>query len=151
MIAAGAPAPDFEAVTSTGEKLRLSSLKGKPVVLYFYPKSFTTGCTIETKKFADLSPELAKHGVVVVGVSVDDAATQKAFAADCHAGFPIVADSDKKIAESYGVLGTFKMAKRVTFFIDASGKVDEVVESMRPGPHTERATERFLTGAPTKG
>ncbi len=147
MIAQGSAAPDFEAPTSTGQNLRLSGLRGKAVVLYFYPKSFTSGCTIETKEFANLYPRLQAHGVEVLGVSIDDAPTQKAFAEDCHANFPIVADSTKAIARAYGVLGLTGLAKRVTFFVDPGGTVVDVVESLRPGPHTERAVQRFLETA----
>ncbi len=114
------------------------------MVLYFYPKSFTSGCTIETKEFAHLYPRLQAQGVEVLGVSIDDAPTQKAFAENCHANFPIVADSTKAIARAYGVLGLTGFAKRVTFFVDPGGTVVDVVESLRPGPHTERAVQRFL-------
>lgn len=146
MIEAGAPAPDFDAPTSKGHNLKLSSLRGKPVILYFYPKAFTSGCAMETRTFGQLYPKLTARGVEVVGVSVDDAEKQTAFAIDCHADFPLVADHDKRIAQSYGVLGTFNVAKRITFYIDPSGKVSEVVESARPGPHTEKAIEKYLEG-----
>jgi len=150
MIAAGAQAPDFDAPTSKGRNLKLSSLQGKSVILYFYPKAFTSGCAAETRTFGELYPKLSAQGVEVVGISVDDTEKQTAFAADCHADFPLVADHDKRIAESYGVLGAFKLAKRVTFYIDPNGKVAEVVESLRPGPHTERAIEKFLAGTRPK-
>jgi peroxiredoxin Q/BCP len=150
MIAPGAEAPDFEAPTSKGTNLKLSSLRGKTVILYFYPKAFTSGCAMETRSFGELYPKLAARGVEVVGVSVDDAPTQAAFATDCHADFPLVADTDMRVAKSYGVLGTFHVAKRVTFYIDPTGKVAEVVESMRPGPHFERAVERYLEGTQPK-
>lgn len=146
MIESGAQAPDFEAPTSQGRTLKLSTLRGKSVILYFYPKAFTSGCAMETRTFGQLYPKLSAKGVEVVGVSVDDAEKQTAFAVDCHADFPLVADHDKKIAQSYGVLGTFGVAKRVTFYIDPSGKVADVVESMRPGPHTEAAVSKYLEG-----
>lgn len=150
MIEPGAQAPDFDAPTSKGQNLKLSSLRGKSVILYFYPKAFTSGCAMETRTFGQLYPKLSANGVEVVGVSVDEAQKQTDFAADCHADFPLVADLDKNIAKSYGVLGTFQVAKRVTFFIDPTGKVADVVESMRPGPHTEKAVEKFLAGSASK-
>jgi thioredoxin-dependent peroxiredoxin len=146
MIEPGAPAPDFDAPTSKGQNLKLSSLRGKSVILYFYPKAFTSGCAMETRTFGEMYPKLAAKGVEVVGVSVDDVEKQTAFAADCHADFPLVADHDKSIAKKYGVLGTFQVAKRVTFYIDPTGKVAEVVESMGPGPHTKKAIEKYLSG-----
>jgi len=146
MIEAGAQAPDFDAPTSQGHNLKLSSLRGKSVILYFYPKAFTPGCATETRTFGELYPKLSAKGVEVVGVSVDDTEKQTAFAADCHADFPLVADHDKRIAESYGVLGTFRVAKRVTFYIDPTGKVSEVVESLRPGAHTDKSVEKYLEG-----
>ncbi len=146
MIGPGAEAPDFDAPTSKGQNLKLSSLRGKPVILYFYPKAFTSGCAMETRTFGELYPKLSAQGVEVVGVSVDDVEKQTAFAADCEAAFPLVSDLNKQIAQSYGVLGSFRVAKRVTFYIDPTGKVSEVVESMRPGPHTEKAVNKYLQG-----
>ncbi len=145
MIEPGVQAPDFDAPTSKGQNLKLSSLRGKSVILYFYPKAFTSGCAMETHTFGELYPKLSAQGVEVVGVSVDEVEKQSAFAADCQADFPLVADINKQIAKNYGVLGTFGVAKRVTFYIDPTGKVAEVVESMRPGPHTERAVKKYLS------
>lgn len=150
MIEPGSQAPDFNAPTSKGQNLSLASLRGKPVILFFYPKAFTSGCAMETRTFGQLYPKLSAKGVEVIGVSVDDVAKQTAFATDCEANFPLVADQDKQIAKSYGVLGTFGLAKRVTFYIDPSGKVSDVVESMRPGPHTEKAVDKYLQGMQPK-
>jgi len=105
---------------------------------------------METRTFGQLYPKLSAKGVEVVGVSVDDVAKQTAFATDCEASFPLVADHDKEIAKSYGVLGTFGLAKRVTFYIDPNGKVSDVVESIRPGPHTEKAVDKYLQGMQAK-
>jgi thioredoxin-dependent peroxiredoxin len=149
MIEPGSQAPDFDAPTSKGKNLKLSSLRGKPVILYFYPKAFTSGCAAETRAFGKMYPQLVAKGVEVVGVSVDDTDKQTAFAEDCHADFPLVADHDKNISKSYGVLGSFQVAKRVTFYIDPSGKVAEVVASAFPGAHTDKAVERYLEGAPS--
>ncbi|MFZ0830170.1 MAG: peroxiredoxin [Thermoplasmata archaeon] len=142
MIGIGSAAPDFESMDSRGEKFRLSGLRGKKVVLYFFPKAFTGGCTMETKQFAEISPSLSSRGVEVVGISVDPAETQTRFAAHCAAPFPIVSDPSKAIARSYGVLSFIGFSKRVTFYIDEGGIVRDIVASMLPGPHVARARQQ---------
>jgi thioredoxin-dependent peroxiredoxin len=143
VLAQGDPAPDFEAPTSSGASLRLSSLRGAPVVLYFYPKAGTSGCTRESLGFADLYPSLARSGAQIVGISVDDLDHQLKFAENCSLPFPLVADPGKEIARRYGVLGAFGLARRVTFVLDKDLRVVEVVESFLPGPHLQRVRERL--------
>jgi peroxiredoxin Q/BCP len=145
MLAIGDPAPDFEAQDQDGASFRFSSLKGSPVVLYFYPKADTPGCTIETKGFRDVQDEFLARKVRIVGVSVDGCPAQKAFAEKYRIAFPLIADSGKKVVSAYGVLGPRGLARRVTFLIDAQGKVVEVIDSSSPDPHLERARARFLT------
>ena len=140
----GDTAPDFTAPNQDGTPFRLSSLRGSPVVLYFYPKADTPGCTIEGKGFRDVYPEFTARKVNVVGVSVDDCPAQKAFAQKYGFPFPLIADTSKAVATAYGVLGPKGSARRVTFLIDANGKVLEVVDSSSAGPHLERARARFL-------
>jgi len=142
MIEAGALAPPFTGTTADGAPLDFSTYRGKPVILYFYPKANTTGCSIEARGFAQNYPELQKAGIEVVGVSVDSVTDQKSFAEKCGVPFPLVADKDKTIAKQYGVLGILGMAKRVTFFVGPDGRVAEVVQGMTPGPHLRRALER---------
>jgi thioredoxin-dependent peroxiredoxin len=144
MIGVGDVAPDFEGVTSEGKSLRLSSLRGRTVVLYFYPKASSYGCTRESIEFAHLHPGLQSHGAEVVGVSVDDQASQRRFAEECRLPFPLVADPEKSIARLYGVLGAFGLAKRVTFVIDPSGRVSHVTTGLSPGPHVRAISEQFL-------
>lgn len=145
MLEIGSSAPDFEAEDSTGGKFRLSSLRGKKVVLYFFPKAFTGGCTIETKQLAALSPKLGEQGVQIVGVSVDEAGTQAKFATHCGASFPIVGDPTKEISRKYGVLSLVGLSKRATFFLDEQGVVQDVVVSLLPNPHLTRTRERYLS------
>ncbi len=146
MIAAGDPAPDFEALDQDGAPFRLSSLRGAPTVLYFYPKADTPGCTRESKGFQEHLPEFASRGVRVVGVSVDDCPAQKAFAQKYGLRFPLVADRTKAVSTLYGVLGPHGTARRATFLIDASGKVVDVVDGAAPEAHVEQARARFLSG-----
>jgi thioredoxin-dependent peroxiredoxin len=145
MIAEGAPAPDFEAPDQDGRPFRLSSLRGSPVVLYFYPKADTPGCTLESKGFQAHLSKFAAGGVRVVGVSVDDCPAQKAFAEKYGLKFTLLADSKKEVGQKFGVLGPRGSARRVTFLIDRSGTVVEVVDSSSPDPHVERARARFLS------
>jgi thioredoxin-dependent peroxiredoxin len=144
MVAIGEAAPDFEAPTQDGTPLKLSSLRGAPVVLYFYPKADTTGCTIEAKGFRDAYPEFQSGKVHVVGVSVDDCPAQQAFAEKYGLPFPLVADTSKAVSTLYGVLGPHGVARRVSFFIDAGGKVVEVVDPGTPEQHVAKARARFL-------
>ena len=147
MVSVGDVAPDFELESSTGGKLRLSASRGHPVVLYFFPKADTPGCTIESKAFRDMNPDLVAKGVQVLGISVDKLDAQEHFATKCSLPFPLLADSTKAVAKSYGVLGLLGMARRVTFFIDGDGKVADIVEASGPNPHVERARQRFLGAA----
>jgi thioredoxin-dependent peroxiredoxin len=144
MVAIGDVAPDFVAPTQDGTPLKLSSLRGSPVVLYFYPKADTPGCTIESKGFRDVYPEFQSKKVHVVGVSVDDCPAQQAFAQKYGLPFPLVADTSKNVSTLYGVLGSHGSARRVTFLIDAGGKVVDVIDAGSPDPHVAKARARFL-------
>jgi peroxiredoxin Q/BCP len=148
MIRAGEMAPDFTAPREDGTPFQFSSLRGHPAILFFFPRANSLGCTIETRAFADHFAELHAAGVAVVGVSVDPVAAQKTFASKCQVAFPLVADLDKAIAKAYGVLGFLGFARRVTFFVDANGRVEELVEAIAPNPHVKRALER-IAASPT--
>jgi len=139
MLEVGASAPDFSFRAPDGSTRTLSSLRGRPVVLYFFPKANTTGCTIETRGFAERYPQFQQRGVEVIGVSVDSSETQSAFAEKCGSRFPMVGDASKEIARTYGVLGIFGVSKRVTFLLDDRLVVREVVEGMLPAPHLRAA------------
>jgi thioredoxin-dependent peroxiredoxin len=148
MIAVGESAPDFTGTTAQGTSFALSSLKGHPVVLFFYPKANSLGCTIEARGFVEHYPEFSKAGVAVVGVSVDSVEAQKKFVDKCEIPYPLIADRDRAIAQKYGVVGFLGTAKRVTFLVDAQGRVADVVEGVSPGPHVRRALERLASGGP---
>jgi peroxiredoxin Q/BCP len=135
MLGVGEVAPDFTIPTSGGTPRTLSSYRGRPVILFFFPKANTTGCTLETRGFAERYPRLQQAGFEVIGVSVDPPGTQSAFAEKCGSQFPMVGDPSGEIARKYGVMGFFGVAKRVTFFLDAEGRVEDVVEGLLPGPH----------------
>ncbi|BCU69223.1 peroxiredoxin [Stygiolobus caldivivus] len=142
-LSKGSDAPDFEAESSNG-KVKLSDYRGKSiVVLYFYPKSFTPGCTREIQRFAELYEKFKELNAEVIGVSVDSVTTQKRFAEKYNAKFPVVSDKEKKISEAYQVLnekGT--SAQRVTFIIDEEGKIVEVLEKLKKAEeHADKALE----------
>ncbi len=145
MVAVGDTAPDFVAPNQDGTSFRLSSLRGSPVVLYFYPKADTPGCTTESKGFRDVHGEYLAKKVHIVGVSVDDCPALKAFAQKYGLPFPLISDTSKAVSKAYGVLGPRGSDRRVTFLIDAQGKVLDVVDASSPDPHLERARARFLT------
>lgn len=132
-IEEGAKAPAFTLTSDRGEKVRLSDQKGSPVVLYFYPKDDTPGCTKEACAFRDAQSDLQKAGAKVFGVSPDDIESHKKFRDKYELNFPLLADPDHKVAEKYGawreknLYGKKSMGiQRSTFLIDAAGKVAKV-------------------------
>ncbi len=142
----GQEAPDFEAESSKG-KLKLSSLRGRKVVLYFYPKSFTPGCTREMERFSQLYDQFKESNAEVIGVSADSISTQKRFAEKYGDKFPVIADKEKKVISAYGVLnekGT--SAERVTFIIDENGKIVQIFRKMKKAEdHADKSLE-FIKG-----
>jgi peroxiredoxin Q/BCP len=145
MVETGQPAPDFVAPDQDGKPFTFSALRGAPVVLYFYPAADTPGCTVEAKGFQNYLADFAKKNVRIVGVSTDDCPAQKAFANKYSLHFPLIADAKKEVATKYGVLRPNGSARRVTFLIDATGKVVEIVDTSSADVHVARARERFLT------
>jgi peroxiredoxin Q/BCP len=127
LIAVGQHAPDFSAAASDGRTITLSAMRGRAVVLYFYPKSFTPGCTTEARLFRDNHHEIQALGAEVIGVSIDDLETQCRFAATHRLGFPLCTDRNRAISRAYGVLWpVVPVDKRVTFIIDEEGVVRAV-------------------------
>ena len=134
----GTKAPDFTLTTDDGTKLKLSELRGSPVVLYFYPKDDTPGCTKEACAFRDASKDLTKLGAKVLGVSPDDVASHGKFRDKFKLNFPLLADLDHKIAEKYGawreknMYGKVKMGiARSTYIIDKEGKIARVWKAVK--------------------
>ncbi|MGP8075551.1 MAG: peroxiredoxin [Thermoplasmata archaeon] len=139
MLGVGDLAPDFSVPLADGTTRPLSSFRGRPVILFFFPKANTSGCTVETRGFSERYPNIQRAGIEVIGVSVDSAQRQVAFAQKCGSKFPMVGDPGKDVLRKYGVLGFLGMAKRVTFFIDAEGRIRERVEGVLPGSHLRAA------------
>jgi peroxiredoxin len=124
VLKVGDKAPSFEAQATDGRTLSTANLRGKPFVLYFFPKAFTGGCTIETKRFRDSYPAIQARGTEVIGVSTDDHQTQCDFAASTQASFPMIGDKTKDIGRKFGVLWPILgLSRRVTFVVDAGGVI----------------------------
>jgi len=135
LLAVGAPAPPLVATAANGSKVDLAELKGKHVVVYFYPKDDTPGCTKEACAFRDAWSKLEKGNVQVIGVSVDDNESHKKFAEKHNLPFPLVADTDQKICKSFGVPVKLGYASRVSFLIGPDGKIKKVYPKVDPGVH----------------
>lgn len=140
----GAEAPDFELPASGGGKLRLSSLRGKRVVLYTYPKDDTPGCTIEARGFSERISDIEAQDAVVVGMNNDDTATHDAWIAKMDIPFVLVSDLGGEALSAYDSYGTmewqgetFPVAKRNTFLIDRQGRIARVWEGVDPNDHVD--------------
>ncbi len=131
----GDPAPDFTLLADNGESVSLSSLKGKPVVLYFYPKDFTPGCTKEACAFRDAFSQFQTAGIEVLGVSVDDVASHQKFKSEHNLNFRLLSDTEKKVSTAYGVLSAMGFSNRITFLIDREGKIKRVFKEVKPEEH----------------
>ncbi|MBL9122091.1 MAG: thioredoxin-dependent thiol peroxidase [Planctomycetaceae bacterium] len=147
-IEVGEKAPDFTLPSDGGGKIKLSALKGSPVVLYFYPRDDTPGCTKEACAFRDQSKALAKLGAQVLGVSTDDVASHDKFRDKYKLNFPLLADVDHKVAERYGawreknMYGKKSMGiQRSTYLIDAAGKVAKVWKKVSVDGHDDQVLE----------
>jgi len=146
----GSVAPNFAAKDANGETVRLKDLRGQKVVLYFYPKDDTPGCTKEACSFRDAFADFKKRDINVLGVSIDSEASHKKFAAKYKLPFTLLADPNHSIADAYGVYGekkfmgrTYLGVKRVTFLIDEKGKVKKVFEKVKPEEHARDVLEAF--------
>ena len=138
----GQKAPDFTVLNDDGEKVKLSSLKGKKVVLYFYPKDDTPGCTKEACAFRDGVDEIKKQGAVVIGVSTDSVESHQKFKRKFDLNFPLLADTDKKMVEAYGTWKEKSMygkkymgIERTTFVIDENGKISHIFPKVKVDEH----------------
>ena len=148
MVEEGAPAPDFELTSDEGETVTLSALRGKPVVLYFYPKDDTPGCTTEACEFRDAYDRFRDQGVEILGVSPDTEASHQKFKSKYELPFPLLADPDHRAAEAFGVWKekrnygkTYMGIERSTFVIDADGKVAKAMRGIRPAGHAAHVLE----------
>ena|SRR5436305_7051609 len=144
MIEEGKPAPDFELPSDAGETVKLSELRGKPVVLYFYPKDDTPGCTAQACGIRDAYGDFERAGAVVLGISPDDERSHGKFRDKYGLPFTLLADRDHAVAEQYGVWGekkfmgrTYLGVRRWTFVIDEDGNIKKVLPDVKPATHAD--------------
>ena len=138
MVEEGKPAPDFELTSHSGESVRLSELRGKQVVLYFYPKDDTPGCTRQACGIRDAWGEFQKAGAEVFGISADTTASHEKFRSKYSLPFALLADPEHKLGEPYGVGQEGKSSyERSTFVIDADGNVAKIMRRVNPDQHAD--------------
>lgn len=141
----GDKAPGFEGLIETGEKIKLSDFSGKKLILYFYPKDFTSGCTKEAENLTENYKYWTEKGFDVVGISPDSVERHEKFREKRNIPFHLIADTEKEIATLYGVFGVKKMygreymgIYRTTFVIDEKGIIEKVVKKVKTKEHTEQ-------------
>ncbi len=146
--------PDFSTTDENGKEVALKDFRGKTVVLYFYPKADTPGCTIESCGFRDAYAEIKKTGVVLLGISADTAASQKKFQGKFSLPFPLLADAEKKIANLFGVIKEKNMygkkvkgIARTTFVIAPDGKIQHIFHNVKPEGHAEEVLAYLKSAA----
>jgi peroxiredoxin Q/BCP len=144
LLEVGTQAPNFKTIDQNGELVTLEQFKGKKVILYFYPKDDTPGCTKEACAFRDNFEKFKEINVEVLGVSVDDEKKHKKFAEKYNLPFRLLADTEKKIVQDYGVWGEKSLygkkymgTNRVTYLIDENGKIEKVFPKVKPETHAE--------------
>lgn len=140
----GEAAPEFSLSDQNGQMKKLSDFAGQWVVLYFYPKDDTPGCTKEACSFRDDLATLEKLGAKVIGVSIDDSDSHAKFASKYHLPFPLLADKDGKVAEAYGALNNLlviKIAKRYTFLINPAGRIAKTYLNVDTSKHSQEIIE----------
>ena len=142
----GEPAPDFELASETGEKVKLSDFRGKRVVLFFYPKDNTSGCTTQACGFRDHYPVIEEKNAVVLGVSPDNEKSHRSFKTKYNLPFTLLVDTDHAVADAYGVWGEKSMYGkkymgiiRSHFLIDEAGRIADAQVKVSPGESVERA------------
>ena len=147
----GDAAPDFSGTTTDGSKIALKDFRGKTLILYFYPKDDTPGCTAQACSLRDANTEIKKKGAAVLGVSTQNEDSHQRFAAKYNLNFPLLADTDKSVAKAYGAVGgnagggglmsaamsLAGFADRVTFVIDPKGKIAHIINSPETKNHAE--------------
>lgn len=150
MLEEGSAAPAFTTTDAEGNTVKLKDFRGEKVVLYFYPKDDTPGCTKEACSFRDAFSQFKKRGIKILGVSPDKEASHRKFAEKYKLPFTLLADTDRSIAEAYGVWGekkfmgrTYLGVLRTTFLIDEKGKIKKIFPKVKPDEHASEVLDAF--------
>ena len=150
MLKEGDKAPDFAVPDANGKPVNLKDLRGKKVVLYFYPKDDTPGCTKEACAFRDSFAKFKRRGIEVLGVSLDSEKSHQKFIDKFSLPFPLLADTERKLSESFGTYGekkfmgrTYMGNHRMTFLIDETGKIKKIFGKVKPEAHAEEVLAAF--------
>jgi peroxiredoxin Q/BCP len=148
MIEAGSPAPDFELAADDGSTVRLRDLRGRKVILYFYPKDDTPGCTQQACELRDRIEEIDARGAIVLGVSPDSVASHQKFKEKYNLNFKLLSDEGHRVADAYGVWvekknygRTYWGNERTTFVIDENGRIEKVLPRVKPAEHADQVLE----------
>ena len=151
MISEGDLVPKFEAIDANGTKVKSTDFKGKKHVIYFYPKDFTPGCTIEADEFSKDYKKFQKEAIEIIGISPDDMNSHKKFCDKMGIKFSLLADSDKEISQKFGVWGEKKFMGREymgvfrsTFLVNEKGKIFKIYPKVKPSGHSKEVLEDFL-------
>jgi thioredoxin-dependent peroxiredoxin len=150
MLKEGDAAPEFATRDAEGKEVKLSDFRGQKVVLYFYPKDDTPGCTKEACSFRDASSVYEEKGIKVLGVSLDDESSHQAFASKYSLPFTLLSDTDHSVSDAYGVYGeqrwgdkTYMGVARKTFLIDEEGKIKKVFDKVNVEQHADEVMQAF--------
>ena len=150
MLKEGDKAPAFKARDADGNQVKLSDFRGEKVVLYFYPRDDTPGCTKEACSFRDSHSKLTRRGIKVLGVSLDSEKSHKKFAAKYDLPFTLLSDPERSVAEAYGTYGekkfmgrTYMGLHRMTFLIDEKGRIKKIFNKVKPEGHADEVLEAF--------
>jgi len=143
-------APDFNALDQDGNKIKLKDFAGSKLILFFYPKANTPGCTAEACSLRDYYSDLQSNGFKIVGVSADNTKNQKSFISKYKLPFPLITDTDKRVIQDYGVWGpkkfmgrTFDGIIRKTFVISEDGKIEKIFDKVNTGEHAEQILNEY--------
>lgn len=150
MLKEGDQAPDFTTRDADGREVKLADFRGQKVMLYFYPKDDTPGCTKQACSIRDSYDEFTERGIKVLGISLDDAASHQAFAQKYNLPFTLLADTDRTVSEAYGTYGaqkfgdqTFMTNARKTFLIDEQGRIKKIFNEVNAAEHADEALAAF--------